>query len=125
MDIIGIIAALIGAVALVQTYRTEYKAQKLALFENRFSVYLEIENIMHESLQRYENSDLFSRIYRIKPKVIFLFGTDINDYLIEIIKALEVSNMDKDNWMINQIEEKILRGKFNRYLDLSSYGVKK
>ena len=131
MDIIGIFAtlggivtAIIGGVGLYQASRIKKVSEQMALFENRFNVYLEMEDIMISSLQRNETSDLHNRIKRIKPKIVFLFGQDIHEYLTKISNAISVTNDDNGAWMIEQIQGKCLREKFNRYLDLSTYGVK-
>lgn len=113
---------------------------KISLYEKRLRMFNILSDILLENLTRgnidKNSKSTLEKIVDIKDEITFLFQKDIEEYLVQIINNLSkyneyLINNDTKNknfyilqdWFIKEIENKIIRNKFNKYLNLGNYGL--
>ena len=128
----------IAGVALYVSYATAKKQEslttqslKIEMYSKRYDIYKRLNDIIQRIVTNLKTFNVAYELGGIRDEVVFLFDTEIQDYLLEIINKYEIvlKNDDIDKhielleWFDQQYSKKGLRNKFSRYLDLSNYGL--
>ena len=120
---------------------------RLELYDRRWEVYTAAERFVAQVLENFApERDHFAELHRSTVHARFLFGSDINDYLKELIshavalrkwnrlytqhnRSRQLKNIDEvregmddeSRWFVGQ--QATLPDRFMRYMDLSNVGV--
>ncbi len=127
----------------ITNMQTELAEQsiKIELYKQRIEMYKKLEDIIIQCLLGInidDNNSPLKKLGEIRTEVGFLFGQEIQEYVVDIInKATILSNLVRartlgeeyqsiSKWFNNQVDEnRLLRKKFAPYLDLGTYGIPK
>ena len=136
-----IVSCVLGYFAIkISTRQAELSEQslKIGLYTQRYEIYRKLEESIRKVLSSNEDvrSEALTTLVEIREDVKFLFPSDIHVYLTLVFNQYEKycnyidgNKNDEEylqlrSWFMNQYaEKKQLRQIFERYLDLSKYGI--
>ena len=135
-SLLSLLTLFFSIIAIVIAIQTTRKQSKIALFDRRRKVFINIQDIVRKlvnqgfnSINEFDSFSMFSELSNIKDEVYFLFDKEIHTYLLQLINdAIDVLSIDKSEEtrgktlekLVKQIEKKELRSKLNKYIGLQS-----